>query len=99
MADVKKYSPKDFSKVRGLAGLSDKQIEEHLKLYEGYVKRTNALTEKLFAMCLEGRASGADPVYTEPTRRMGFEYNGMVLHEYYFGTLTPGAQAEPPAGS
>ena len=48
MADVKKYSPRDFSKVRGLTGISDKQIEEHLKLYEGYVKRTNALTEKLF---------------------------------------------------
>jgi Fe-Mn family superoxide dismutase len=30
---------------------------------------------------------------------MGFEYNGMILHEYYFGNLTPGAQAEPPAGS
>ncbi len=99
MADLKKYAPKDFSKVRGLAGLSDKQIEEHLKLYEGYVKRTNALTEKLYAMCGEGKASGADPVYTELTRRMGFEYNGMILHEYYFGNLTPGAQAEPPAGS
>ena len=99
MADLKRYAPKDFSKVRGLAGLSDKQIEEHLKLYEGYVKRTNALTEKLYAMCGEGKASGADPIYTELTRRMGFEYNGMVLHEYYFGNLTPGAQAEPPAGS
>jgi superoxide dismutase, Fe-Mn family len=99
MADVKKYSPKDFSKVRGLSGLSDKQIEEHLKLYEGYVKRTNALTEKLYAMCNEGKAAGTDPVYTELTRRMGFEYNGMILHEYYFGNLTPGAQPEPPVGS
>ena len=48
MADVKRYTPRDYSKVRGLNGISDKQIEEHLKLYEGYVKRTNALTEKLF---------------------------------------------------
>ena len=47
MADVKRYTPRDYSKVRGLNGISDKQIEEHLKLYEGYVKRTNALTEKL----------------------------------------------------
>jgi Fe-Mn family superoxide dismutase len=98
MADVKKYAPKDFSKVRGLTALSDKQIEEHLKLYEGYVKRTNALTEKLYGMCNEGKASGADPVYAELTRRMGFEYNGMILHEYYFGNMKPGAQAEPPAG-
>jgi Fe-Mn family superoxide dismutase len=98
MADVKKYAPKDFSKVRGLTALSDKQIEEHLKLYEGYVKRTNALTEKLYGMCNEGKASGADPVYAELTRRMGFEYNGMILHEYYFANLKPGAQAEPAAG-
>jgi len=98
MADVKKYSPRDFSKVRGLTALSDKQIEEHLKLYEGYVKRTNTLTEKLYAQCNEGKASGADPVYAELTRRMGFEYNGMILHEYYFSNLKPGAQAEPPGG-
>ncbi len=98
MADVKKYAEHDFSKVRGLSGISDKQLEEHLKLYAGYVKRTNALTEKLSGMCAAGQASGADPVFAELTRRMGFEYNGMVLHEYYFGNLTAGAQAEPPAG-
>jgi Fe-Mn family superoxide dismutase len=99
MADVKKYSPRDFSKVRGLTGISDKQIEEHLKLYEGYVKRTNALTEKLFTLCNDGKASGADPVYAELTRRLGFEYSGMVNHEYYFDNMTAGAQAEAPAGS
>jgi Fe-Mn family superoxide dismutase len=99
MADVKRYAPKDFSKVRGLTGISDKQIEEHLKLYEGYVKRANTLTEKLMAMCAEGKASGADPVYAELTRRLGFEFGGMVNHEYYFANMTAGAQAEPPAGS
>jgi Fe-Mn family superoxide dismutase len=99
MADVKRYSPKDFSKVRGLAGISDKQIEEHLKLYEGYVKRANTLTEKLQAICAEGKASGADPVYAELTRRLGFEFGGMVNHEYYFENMAAGAQAEPPAGS
>jgi Fe-Mn family superoxide dismutase len=99
MADVKKYSPRDFSKVRGLTGISDKQIEEHLKLYEGYVKRTNALTEKLFTLCNEGKASGADPVYAELTRRLGFEYSGMANHEYYFENMVGGAQAEAPAGS
>jgi superoxide dismutase, Fe-Mn family len=98
MADMKKYAPQDFSKVRGLTGISDRQIEEHLKLYEGYVKRTNTLTEKLFALCNEGKASGADPVYAELTRRLGFEYDGMINHEYYFANMVGGAQAEPPAG-
>jgi len=95
----KRYAPKDYSKVRGLAGISNDQIEEHLKLYEGYVKRTNALTEKLEGMAKEGKASGADPVYAELTRRLGFEYGGMVNHEYYFAGMKPGAQAEPPTGS
>ena len=99
MADVKKYAPHDYSKVRGLTGISDKQLEEHLKLYEGYVKRCNTLTEKLFAICNEGKAAGADPVYAELTRRLGFEYDGIINHEYYFANLTAGAQAEPPAGS
>ncbi len=96
---VKAYKPMDFSKVRGLSGISNDQIEEHLKLYEGYVKRVNALTEKLEALAKDGKASGADPVYAELTRRLGFEYGGVVNHEYYFGNLTAGAQAEPPAGS
>ncbi len=99
MTDVKRYAPRDFSRVRGLAGISDGQIAEHLKLYEGYVKRTNGLTERLYAMCGEGKASGADPVYAELTRRLGFEYDGMILHEHYFGALKGGAPAEPPAGS
>ncbi len=98
MADVKRYTPKDFSRVRSLTGLSDGQITEHLKLYEGYVKRTNTLTEKLQAICVEGKASGADPIFAELTRRLGFEYNGMILHEHYFGNMRAGAQPEPPAG-
>jgi Fe-Mn family superoxide dismutase len=98
MADVKKYTERDFSKVKGLTGISDNQIGEHLKLYAGYVKRTNVLTEKLSTLTNEGKASGADPVYAELTRRQGFEYNGMILHEYYFGNLRPGAQGEPPSG-
>ena len=33
------------------------------------------------------------------TRRLGFEYNGMVLHEYYFGNLKPGGSAQRRAAS
>lgn len=98
MTVEKKYAAKDFSKLGGLDGISDGQIAEHLELYKGYVKRTNALTERLYAMCTEGKASGADPGYAELTRRLGFEYNGMILHEYYFGSLRRSTSA-PPAGS
>jgi Fe-Mn family superoxide dismutase len=99
MTDVKRYTAKDFSKVRGLDGISNGQIEEHLELYAGYVKRTNGLTERLMTICNEGKAAGSDPVYAELTRRLGFEYSGMVLHEYYFGNMVANAKPAPADGS
>ncbi|MGO9830249.1 MAG: superoxide dismutase [Myxococcaceae bacterium] len=90
MAD-KKYTPKTFPQLKGLKGISDALLETHLKLYEGYVNRTNKLTETLFGMAKEKQAAGSNPAYAEMTRRMGFEYNGMVLHEYYFSNLKSGA--------
>src|SRR4051794_41001806 len=95
---VKKYAPKSFAHLKGLKGISDAVLEVHFKLYEGYVNRTNKLNENLAALAKEKKASGADPVYAEQSRRLGFEYNGMVLHEYYFGNMKPGGAAEPGAG-
>ena len=86
---TKRYTPKDFSHLKGLKGVNDETLQSHFTLYQGYVKRCNALTERLEGMLKEKKASGADPTYAELTRRLGFEYNGMVLHEYYFGNLTP----------
>lgn len=95
MADVqKKYTPKSFAHLKGLKGISDAVLEVHFKLYEGYVNRTNKLTESLMALCKEGQAAGTNPAYAEMTRRMGFEYNGMILHEYYFGNLKPGGATQ-----
>ena len=39
------YQPKQFDLNR-LHGISDQTLEMHFKLYEGYVKETNRLTEK-----------------------------------------------------
>jgi Fe-Mn family superoxide dismutase len=99
MTDVKRYTAKDFSRVRGLDGISNGQVEEHLELYAGYVRRTNGLTERLMTMCSEGKAAGTDPVFAELTRRLGFEYNGMILHEYYFGNMVANAKPAPEPGS
>jgi Fe-Mn family superoxide dismutase len=33
--------------LRGLEGISDRTLEMHFKLYEGYVKETNCLVDKL----------------------------------------------------
>lgn len=91
------YKQKDFSNLRGLSGLSDQQIEIHLGLYAGYVTNTNKLNEEIEGLLKAGK--GSTPDYAELTRRLGFEYNGMILHEYYFGNLTPNGSGQPSGGS
>lgn len=91
--EPKKYEPKDFSHLRGLTSVNDATLETHFELYRGYVNRSNALVEKLRQIHESTGASGKDPVYAELTRRMGFEFNGMVLHELYFGNLAPKGKA------
>jgi len=62
------------------------------------VKNTNLLHEQLAEQVSAGKAAGADPHFAELTRRLGFEYNGMVLHEYYFGNMTKNAGTQPGSG-
>ena len=93
------YKPKTFN-LSGLTGISDKTLEMHFKLYEGYVTNTNTLTEKIAAMLADGKVDKEEtPAYSELTRRLGFEYNGMVLHEYYFGNMKRQGGDEAPKGS
>src|SRR3954470_4114243 len=85
--ETQSYKPKTFD-LSGLTGISDKTLEMHFKLYEGYVTNTNTLTEKIGAILADGQVDHEEtPAYSELTRRLGFEYNGMVLHEYYFGNM------------
>src|SRR4030095_4500190 len=96
---VKAYKEQSFDTLRGLDGISDEQIAEHLKLYSGYVKQENALNQELAELLAKGKASGKDPAFAELTRRLGFEYNGMILHEYYFSNLRKAGEPTPPPGS
>ncbi len=79
------YKQRSFD-LHGLTGISDQTLEVHFGLYAGYVKNTNLLNEQLVEMAHGGQTSA--PAYAELTRRLGFEYNGMVLHEWYFGNMT-----------
>ena len=90
------YTPKKFD-LSGLTGISDNTLQVHFGLYEGYVKNTNTLNEQIGELIKNGQAAGANPGFAELSRRLGFEYNGMVLHEYYFGNMTKSAGATPPA--
>lgn len=84
----KPYKEQDFSHLKALNGISDKTLEIHLGLYSGYVKNTNILNEKVIEITEAGKSGS--PEYSELKRRYGFEYNGMRLHEYYFGNLKAG---------
>jgi len=93
------YSEQRFDRLGGLDGISDEQVQEHVALYAGYVRQVNLLNEELTDLRARGRASGRDLEFAELTRRLGFEYNGMILHEYYFSNLRPGAQPRPASTS
>src|ERR671916_1362618 len=95
MADNGLYTPKQFN-LSGLSGISDRTLEMHFKLYEGYVKETNKLTEKIAEFLQDGKVDQEEmPAYSELTRRLGFEYNGMVLHEYYFANMKRDGAGDP----
>jgi superoxide dismutase, Fe-Mn family len=89
------YQPRQFN-LSGLKGISDQTLEMHFKLYEGYVKETNKLTEKISEFLADGKVDQDEmPAYSELTRRLGFEYNGMVLHEYYFENMKKDGTGDP----
>ena len=95
MNDKKIYTPKQFN-LSGLNGISDQTLEMHFKLYEGYVKETNNLNDKLAALQAKGTIDEEKmAAFSELKRRLGFEYNGMVLHEYYFANLKAGGSGDP----
>ncbi len=96
---VRMYREQSFGHLKGLAGISDRQIAEHLALYAGYVRQVNRLNEELAELRLRGRGNASHPEFAELTRRLGFEYNGMILHEYYFSGLRPAADVMPPQDS
>jgi Fe-Mn family superoxide dismutase len=89
---MEKFTEKKFN-IGELKGISTKNIEEHLKLYAGYVKNTNLIFEKVGELM-------ADPekntyLVGELMRRVGFEFNGMRNHEKYFESLSGGPKELP----
>ena len=79
------YTAKDYSSLIGMKGFSETLLNNHFTLYQGYVTNTNKLLDTLATMLKDDKAGA--PEYAELKRRMGFEFNGMRLHEYYFENL------------
>lgn len=79
------YTPKDYSSLLGMPGFSDTLLKNHFTLYQGYVNNTNKLIEVLETLAREAKTG--TPEFAEIKRRLGWEFNGMRLHEYYFENL------------
>lgn len=86
--NMKIYKEKKFS-IKNLKGISQKSIEEHLKLYAGYVKNTNLILQKIDELYSDFDKNS----YTigELQRRFSFEFDGMRNHELYFSSIEGGS--------
>ncbi len=84
------YTAKTFN-IPELEGISKRTVEEHLKLYAGYVKFSNLILDKIGELSADTEKNA----YTigELQRRFSFEFNGMRNHEYYFKSLEGGPVA------
>lgn len=81
------YTPKQFS-FGTLDGISQKQLDVHIKLYEGYVKFLNTIDDVQTDLMKDTEKNAY--TLSEVTRRIGFEFNGMRMHEHYFAQLEHG---------
>jgi Fe-Mn family superoxide dismutase len=87
-----KYTEQKFN-IPELVGISTKTVEEHLKLYAGYVKSANLIIDKIGELMTDSEKNAY--VLGELQRRFSFEFNGMRNHEYYFKSLEGGAHPLP----
>ena len=65
-------------------GFSDALLRNHFTLYEGYVSNTNKVADLLKTTEI------GTPQWSELKRRFGWEWDGMRLHELYFGNMIKG---------
>jgi Fe-Mn family superoxide dismutase len=84
--------------IPDLKGISRKNIEEHVKLYAGYVKHANVVTEKIAELTRTNAETHAYEI-SELHRRFSFEFNGMRNHEYYFRSLEGGSTSLAASGT
>lgn len=92
------YNAKSFD-LSDLTGISNETLAMHFKLYEGYVTNTNTLNQRIADLIGSGTLDPTQSAaFSELKRRFGFEYNGMVLHEFYFENMQQHGTGDPSTG-
>mgnify|MGYP001619936040 CR=1 FL=1 len=89
------YQPKNYDHLLGTPGFSEQLLKNHFTLYQGYVTNANKLSDEIKALVEEGKLG--TPSYAELKRRFGWEFNGMRLHELYFGNMKNGGSKLDPS--
>src|SRR5512147_3082670 len=85
------YQAVNYEKLLGTEGFSNQLLTNHFTLYNGYVTNTNKLMDELAELEKQGKAG--TPQFAELKRRFGWEFDGMRLHELYFGNMAKGGVA------
>jgi Fe-Mn family superoxide dismutase len=99
MGTTTTYKARSFD-LSDLTGISNETLAMHFKLYEGYVTNTNTLNERIAELISGGELDATKvAAFSELKRRFGFEYNGMVLHEYYFENMQKQGTGDAMAGA
>ena len=87
-----KYEAKTFE-IGELHGISKQAIEEHIGLYNGYVKHVNLIHDKIVELKEDSEKNAY--ALAEVQRRLGFEFGGMKNHEAYFAQFEGGTNPLP----
>lgn len=87
------YEARKFN-LPELEGISSESVQQHIGLYEGYVKNFNTIASKLVEYAADTEKNAH--ALSELIRRKSFEFDGMRLHEYYFEQFEGGVQALNP---
>lgn len=94
LPELGKYEVKNYDHLLGkIKGLDDSLLTMHFKLYQGYVNNTNAILQKLNELTQNGQ--NRTPEFAALKRILGWEFDGMLLHELYFENLGGTTSLDP----
>ena len=75
------YKAKNYPSLWTITSVSNLLMKNHIKLYKGYVENTNVILNEL-------KQKNEDLICRQSMKlRLGWEFSGMRLHEYFFGNL------------
>lgn len=89
------FEAKQFDSINGVAGLSERMMKEHYKLYEGYVKKANEILEKLKTV----DKSTANATYSDlRALKLGYSFalDAIKAHEIFFQNIS--GKGDKPSG-